>query len=220
MGFHMWWLAISQTDISSSACEDLRTLTYMVFAPTCLILAPLHAVIAADIPAESTFCDLDQFWGTARLKLRFTREQGKSKAYRECTTTASRQAFKRQWAESLWTTLMETRTREEREQRIRTMGEKGKFLTREAIVAKLGNGPRAEAGADSYIAHCRGDPETFVKLNTWTGIEEFLFVVGVQDALQSRAQTMTNTQACPLVLLGATVSADTTNRYKFEGCHV
>ena len=115
---------------------------------------------------------------------------------------------------------METRTREEREQRIRTMGEKGKFLTREAIIAKLGNGPRAVGGADSYIAHCRGDPDTFVKLNSWTGMEEFLFVVGVQDALQSRAQTMTNTQACPLVLPGATESSDPTNTNKFQGRHV
>ena len=78
---------------------------------------------------------------------------------------------------------METRTREEKEERLRLMGEKGKFLTREAIVAKLGNGERAERGADSYIAHCRGEPQTFVKLNSWTGIEELLFVVGVSDAL-------------------------------------
>ena len=134
-------------------------------------------------------------------QLRFTREQGKSEGYARCATESQRQAFKKAWADAQWDQLVETRTKEQEDKRMKMMGEKGKYLTREAMVQKLGSGPRAEESAANYIRHCVAHGGEWVRRNEWAAVDEYLFVVGVKDSLVSQSQAITSTKACLLSTL-------------------
>ena len=108
------------------------------------------------------------------LGLRFQRQAGKDPQYKALGSWEAKRAFRLEWAQTQYRTIVERKTRSRKI--IHTQASKGRYLSFRRICQEEGDDDAAVEAAKNYVAKCLELGGVFVLANNFTKRADFLYL--------------------------------------------